>query len=113
MEISHRSKTFAAVLEQAKGNLAKLLNLPDNYQVLFLQGGASLQFSMLAMNFLRGEGKTADYILTGSWGSKAYKEAQKEGKPRAVSTSTSTIAPSSPMMAQVVTLASMMLLAYD
>ncbi|MCC6487045.1 MAG: 3-phosphoserine/phosphohydroxythreonine transaminase [Candidatus Hydrogenedentes bacterium] len=82
MEISHRSKQFAAVLESAKSNVQKLLNLPENYKVLFIQGGASLQFSMVPMNFLRGEGKSADYILTGSWGGKAIKEAKKEGATR-------------------------------
>ncbi|MCL4694873.1 MAG: 3-phosphoserine/phosphohydroxythreonine transaminase, partial [Candidatus Hydrogenedentes bacterium] len=78
MEISHRSKQFAEVLAGAKDNVQKLLNLPENYKVLFIQGGASLQFSMIPMNFL-GEGKSADYILTGSWGNKALKEAKKSG----------------------------------
>lgn len=80
MEISHRSKEFAAVHEQAKGNIKQLLGLSDDYQVLFLQGGASLQFSMVPMNFMAG-GATADYVLTGSWGSKALKEAKKVGAP--------------------------------
>jgi phosphoserine aminotransferase len=79
MEISHRSKQFAEVLAGAKDNIQKLLNLPENYKVLFVQGGASMQFSMVPMNFLHGEGKSADYILTGSWGSKALKEAKKLG----------------------------------
>ncbi|GMV90422.1 MAG: phosphoserine aminotransferase [Candidatus Hydrogenedentota bacterium] len=78
MEISHRSKQFAEVLAGAKDNVQKLLNLPENYKVLFIQGGASLQFSMIPMNFL-GEGNSADYILTGSWGNKALKEAKKSG----------------------------------
>ncbi len=78
MEISHRSKQFAEVLAGAKDNVQKLLNLPENYKVLFIQGGASLQFSMIPMNFL-GDGKSADYILTGSWGNKAIKEAKKQG----------------------------------
>ncbi len=78
MEISHRSKQFAEVLAGAKENVQKLLNLPDNYKVLFVQGGASLQFSMIPMNFL-GQGEGADYILTGSWGNKAIKEAKKQG----------------------------------
>lgn len=82
LEISHRSKTFGAILESAKANLRALLKLPENYHVLFLQGGASMQFSMVPMNFLRGSGKSADYILTGSWGGKAIKEAQKEGPVR-------------------------------
>jgi phosphoserine aminotransferase len=84
MEMSHRSKPFAAVLEGAKGNIKTLMNLPDEYKVLFIQGGASLQFSMLAMNLLRGSGKAADYIITGSWGKKAIKEGQKEGECRKV-----------------------------
>ncbi|GMU93691.1 MAG: phosphoserine aminotransferase [Candidatus Hydrogenedentota bacterium] len=79
MEISHRSKTFEAVLESAKNNIAKLLDLPPTHQVLFVQGGASMQFSMAPMNFLRGSGKSADYIITGAWGAKAFKEAKKEG----------------------------------
>ncbi len=79
MEISHRSKTFDGILQTAKANIKALLNIPDNYRILFLQGGATLQFSMVPMNLLRGSGKTASYILTGSWGGKALKEAKKEG----------------------------------
>ena len=79
MEISHRGKPFLAVLEQAKADLAKLLNLPDDYDILFLQGGARLQFSMAPMNILRGTGQRADFILTGSWSQKARDEAAKEG----------------------------------
>jgi phosphoserine aminotransferase len=78
MEISHRSKAFAAIHERAKSNVKELLNVSDDYAILFLHGGASLQFSSIAMNFL-GEGASADYIVTGSWGSKAVKEAQKVG----------------------------------
>lgn len=81
MEISHRGKVFAQVHESAKANIKKLLNLPDEYKVLFVQGGASLQFSLVAMNFL-GAGQSADYILTGAWGSKAIKEAKKVGAVR-------------------------------
>lgn len=79
MEISHRSKEFSAIHQKAKENVKALLNVPDNYHILFLQGGASLQFSMAPMNLLRGSGKPADYIVTGSWGAKAIKEAKKEG----------------------------------
>ena len=79
MEISHRSKEFTAIIEGAEANLRALLGVPESHHVLFLQGGASLQFSMLALNFLRGKSAPADYILTGSWGSKAIKEAKKEG----------------------------------
>ena len=80
MEISHRGKPFEAVLAKAKANFRALLNLSDDYEVLFVQGGATLQFSMVPMNFLRGSNKPADYIITGAWGSKALKEAQKEGQ---------------------------------
>ena len=78
MEISHRSKTFDQILAGAEAGVRELLNIPENYRILFLQGGASLQFSMVPMNFLRAEG-TADYILTGSWGKKAIKEARRVG----------------------------------
>ena len=78
MEISHRSKTFDAIHQSAKAGLKELLGIPDGYHVLFLQGGASLQFSMVPLNFLR-DGGSADYILTGSWGKKALKEAKKHG----------------------------------
>lgn len=78
MEISHRSKTFDEIFGRADSGLRKLLGIPDNYHVLFLQGGASLQFSMIPMNFLPAEG-SADYIITGSWGKKALKEAKRAG----------------------------------
>ena len=78
MEISHRSKTFDEIIAGAEASLRDLLRIPDNYHVLFLQGGASLQFSMVPMNFLPAEG-SADYVLTGSWGKKALKEAKKVG----------------------------------
>jgi len=74
MEISHRSKTFDAIINSAEAGLRELLNVPANYHILFLQGGASLQFSMVPMNFLPPDA-SADYILTGSWGKKALKEA--------------------------------------
>lgn len=78
MEISHRSKTFDEIIDGAENGLRELLNIPKDYVVLFLQGGASLQFSMVPMNFLSLDG-SADYIVTGSWGQKAVKEAQKFG----------------------------------
>ena len=78
MEISHRSKTFDAIHAQAETGLRELMGIPDNYRVLFLQGGASLQFSMIPMNFLP-EGGSADYVITGSWGKKALKEAKRAG----------------------------------
>jgi len=80
MEISHRSQTFVDILHSAKARLKSLLNMPDDYDVLFLQGGARLQFSMVPMNLLRGTGKTAQYIITGSWGKKAVAEARREGE---------------------------------
>jgi len=80
LEISHRSKTFTEIIEQAEANLRQLLAIPDNYRVLFLQGGAQMQFAMVPLNFLRNSGKKADYILTGSWGKKAIKEARTQGE---------------------------------
>src|ERR1051326_8508867 len=77
MEISHRSKTFDAIHQSAKAGLKELLGVPEGYEILFLQGGASLQFSMVPINFLNGG--SADYVLTGSWGKKAIKEAKKHG----------------------------------
>lgn len=76
MEISHRSKYFAPILESAENGIRELLQVPENYKILFLQGGASLQFSMIPMNFLKS---SADYIVTGAWGEKAVKEAKKCG----------------------------------
>ncbi|HSS21955.1 MAG TPA: 3-phosphoserine/phosphohydroxythreonine transaminase [Pyrinomonadaceae bacterium] len=78
MEISHRSKTFDEIFARAESGLRELLGIPNNYHVLFLQGGASLQFSMIPMNFLPADG-SADYIITGSWGKKALKEARRAG----------------------------------
>ena len=78
MEVSHRSKRFGDVLESAGAGLRELLDLPSHYRLLFLQGGATLQFSMVPMNLLR-EGESADYIVTGAWGSKAAAEAVRLG----------------------------------
>src|SRR5205823_7423504 len=78
MEISHRSKTFDEIIQRAESGLRELLNIPKDYSVLFLQGGASLQFAMVPMNFLSLDA-SADYFVTGSWGKKAVKEAQKFG----------------------------------
>src|SRR5260370_10735395 len=78
MEISHRSQTFDEIIQGADAGLRELLGVPKDYAVLFLQGGASLQFAMVPMNFLSLDG-SADYIVTGSWGKKAVKEAQKFG----------------------------------
>ncbi len=79
MELSHRSKDYEAVHNQAKELLRRLLAIPEDYEVLFVQGGASLQFSMVPMNLLLPE-KTANYILTGVWSEKALDEAKKEGR---------------------------------
>jgi phosphoserine aminotransferase len=83
LEISHRSKAFGAIMEQAEANLRKLLAVPAGYRVLFLQGGALLQFGMVPMNLLRGTGKSADYLVTGSWAKKAMDEAATQGQVRA------------------------------
>jgi phosphoserine aminotransferase len=85
MEISHRSKVFSEIITQAEAGLRELLGIPGNYHVLFLQGGASLQFSMVPINFLPTDG-SADYILTGSWGKKALKEAKKSGNTNVAAT---------------------------
>ena len=82
MEISHRSKEFEAVIQTAEADLRELLGIPANYKVMFLQGGASLQFAMLPMN-LRAAGASADYIVTGTWSKTAFKEAAKLGATRA------------------------------
>lgn len=79
MEISHRSKEFAAIHEQAKANIRSLLRVPENYRVLFVQGGATLQFAMVPMNLMRTSSEAPDYILTGSWANNAIKEAKKAG----------------------------------
>ncbi|MGI8470315.1 MAG: 3-phosphoserine/phosphohydroxythreonine transaminase [Pyrinomonadaceae bacterium] len=81
MEISHRSKDFEPILEGARQGIRDLLDVPENYKILFLQGGASLQFSMIPMNFLK---TSADYILTGAWGEKAIKEARRGGNVNVV-----------------------------
>ena len=78
MEISHRSSTFEAIIGKAEADIRLLASIPDNYRLLFLQGGASLQFSMLPMNLLT-TGTTADYVMTGTWADKAAKEARRVG----------------------------------
>jgi phosphoserine aminotransferase len=80
LEISHRSKTFDGIINQAEANIRSLYGMPDNYRVLFMQGGAFLQFGMIPMNLLRGSGKAADYIVTGTWSKKASQEAATQGK---------------------------------
>ena len=85
MEMSHRSKAFETIINEAEADIRELMNIPDNYKVLFLQGGANLQFSMVPMNLMKN--KVADYIITGQWAKKAYKEAQKYGKANAIASS--------------------------
>jgi len=79
LEISHRSKQFIEIQETAKQRLIRLLKIPDSHAVVFLQGGARLQFSMVAMNLLRGRSQPAQYVVTGTWGKYAVGEAKKEG----------------------------------
>lgn len=86
MEMSHRHAAYSELQERTEQLFRELLNIPSNYKVLFLQGGASLQFSMIPMNFLT-EGKTASYLMTGSWSEKAFKEAQMIGEARMTASS--------------------------
>lgn len=86
MEMSHRSKVFDDIIKDAEKLMRELYNIPDNYKVLFLQGGASAQFSAIPLNFMNGSGK-ADYIITGQWAKKAYQEAQKYGKANKIASS--------------------------
>lgn len=85
MEMSHRSKAYETIINEAEADLRELMDIPDNYRVLFLQGGASLQFAMIPMNLMKNG--TADYIITGQWAKKAYQEAQKYGKAVAIASS--------------------------
>lgn len=85
LEVSHRSKVFEDVLARAEADIRQLANVPPNYRVLFLQGGASLQFTMVPMNLLPADG-SADYLVTGAWASKAAEEAKKIGKVHVAAT---------------------------
>lgn len=85
MEMSHRSKEYAAIIEEAEQDIRDLMQIPDNYKVLFLQGGASQQFAMIPMNLMKNG--VADYIVTGQWAKKAWQEAQKYGKANAIASS--------------------------
>jgi phosphoserine aminotransferase len=85
MEMSHRSKMFQDIIDEAEADLRDLMNIPDNYKVLFLQGGASQQFSAIPMNLMKNG--VADYIITGQWAKKAYEEAAKYGKVNAIASS--------------------------
>ena len=86
MEMSHRSKVYDSIIKGAESLLRELMNIPDNYKVLFLQGGASTQFAAIPMNFMNGSGK-ADFIITGQWAKKAFAEAKKYGDAKAVASS--------------------------
>jgi phosphoserine aminotransferase len=90
MEMSHRSSEFVEIYQEAVQDLRDLLNVPDNYRILFLQGGGTLQFSMVPMNLLTGS-KKADYIVSGSWAKKAAKEAEKFGDIRVAASSEDTV----------------------
>jgi len=85
MEMSHRSKAFETIIREAEADLRELMGIPDNYKVLFLQGGASQQFAMIPMNLMKN--RVADYIVTGQWAKKAYQEACKYGKANKIASS--------------------------
>jgi phosphoserine aminotransferase len=85
MEMSHRSKAFETIIEDAETDIRDLMSIPDNYRVLFLQGGAHLQFAAVPMNLMKN--KVADYIITGQWAKKAFKEAKLYGEVHAVASS--------------------------
>lgn len=86
MEMSHRSKVYDGIIKEAEALLREVMNIPDNYKVLFLQGGASSQFAMVPLN-LFNKSKKADYVITGQWAKKAYKEALKYGEAKAIASS--------------------------
>ncbi|MCM1160518.1 MAG: 3-phosphoserine/phosphohydroxythreonine transaminase [Roseburia sp.] len=85
MEMSHRSKAYDTIIKEAEADLRELMNIPDNYKVLFLQGGASQQFAMIPMNLMKN--KVADYIVTGQWAKKAFQEASIYGKANKIASS--------------------------
>ena len=85
MEMSHRSKAYQQILDEAEQDIRDLMQIPDNYKVLLLQGGASQQFAMIPMNLMKN--RVADYIITGQWAKKAYEEAKKYGKANAIASS--------------------------
>ena len=86
MEMSHRSKEYQAIIDSVEQKLRDLMKIPENYKVLFLQGGASSQFAMVPLNLMTKSGK-ADFVLTGQWANKAYQEASRYGKANAVASS--------------------------
>ena len=85
MEMSHRSKVFQQIIDEAEADLRDLMGIPDNYKVLFVQGGGTVQFAMVPMNLMKN--RKADFILTGQWSKKAYKEAGKYGEARVIASS--------------------------
>ena len=86
MEMSHRSKTYDAIIKECEALLREVMEIPDNYKVLFLQGGASSQFAMIPLNLMNGSGK-ADFVITGQWANKAYQEAARYGQANIVASS--------------------------
>ena len=86
MEMSHRSKEYQAIIDSVEAKLREVMNIPENYKVLFLQGGASSQFAMVPLNLMNGSGK-ADFVLTGQWATKAYQEAARYGECKVVASS--------------------------
>ena len=86
MEMSHRSKVYDGIIKECEALLREVMNIPDNYKVLFLQGGASSQFAMLPLNLMNGSGK-ADFVITGQWANKAYQEASRYGDAHVVASS--------------------------
>ena len=86
MEMSHRSKEYQAIIDETEANLRELMNIPDDYTVLFLQGGASSQFAMLPLN-LMNKNKKADFVVTGQWAKKAYAEAARYGEAKVIASS--------------------------
>ncbi|MBE6791971.1 MAG: 3-phosphoserine/phosphohydroxythreonine transaminase [Ruminococcaceae bacterium] len=86
MEMSHRSKEYDAIIKETEALLREVMNIPDNYKVLFLQGGASTQFAMMPLNLMNGSGK-ADFVITGQWANKAYQEAARYGEANVIASS--------------------------
>ncbi len=86
MEMSHRSKEYDAIIKETEALLREVMDIPDNYKVLFLQGGASTQFAMMPLNLMNGSGK-ADFVITGQWANKAYQEAARYGEAKAIASS--------------------------
>ena len=85
MEMSHRSKVYQTIIDEAEADLRELMGIPSNYKVLFVQGGATLQFAMIPMNLMKNG--VADYIVTGAWSKKAAEEAKKYGKVNVIASS--------------------------